>query len=74
MSEKKYELNDDQLEQVSGGTGVDEEEEELPGYDDGNDALPADQLDHTENNVEIIVDHTVLPDVVTDTLPVRGRF
>ena len=39
MSEKKYELNDDLLEQVSGGTGVDEEEEELPGYDDGNDVL-----------------------------------
>ena len=28
------ELNDEELEQVSGGTGVDEEEEELPGYDD----------------------------------------
>ena len=55
---KKQELTDDQLEQVSGG----------------NDALPADQLDHTEKNVEIIVDHTVLPDVVTDSLPVRGRF
>ena len=39
MTEKKYELNDDLLEQVSGGTGVDEEE--LPGYDDGNDALAA---------------------------------
>ena len=54
----KQELADDMLEQVAGG----------------NDALPADQLDHTEKNVEIIVDHTVLPDVVTDTLPVRGRF
>ena len=41
MTEKKYELNDDLLEQVSGGTGVDEDEEELPGYDDGNDALAA---------------------------------
>ena len=41
MTEKKYELNDDLLEQVSGGTGVDKEEEELPGYDDGNDALAA---------------------------------
>lgn len=51
-------LTDEQLEQVSGG----------------NDALPADQLDHAEKNVEIIVDHTVLPDVVTDALPVRGRF
>ena len=40
----------------------------------GNDALPADQLDHAEKKVEIIVDHTVLPDVVTDALPVRGRF
>ena len=39
MSEKKYELNDDLLEQVSGGTGIDEEEEELPGYDDGNAVL-----------------------------------
>ena len=39
MTEKKYELNDDLLEQVSGGTCVDEEEEELPGYDDGNDVL-----------------------------------
>ena len=37
MTEKKYELNDDLLEQVSGGTGVDEEE--LPGYDDGNAVL-----------------------------------
>ena len=55
---KKQALTDDQLEQVSGG----------------NDALPAEQLDHTEKNVEIIADHTVLPDVVTDTLPVRGRF
>ena len=55
---KKQELDDDQLEQVSGG----------------NDAPPAEQLDHAEQNVEIIVDHTVLPDVVTDTLPVRGRF
>ena len=55
---KKQELTDDQLEQVSGG----------------NDALPADQLDQTEKNVEIIVDHTVLPDVVIDALPVRGRF
>ena len=54
----KHELADDMLEQVSGG----------------NDALPAEQLDHAEQNVEIIVDHTVLPDVVTDTLPVRGRF
>ena len=52
------ELTDELLEKVSGG----------------NDALPADQLDHTEKNVEIIVDHTVLPDVVTDALPVRGRF
>ena len=51
-------LTDDQLEQVSGVQ----------------DALPADQLEHTEKNVEIIVDHTVLPDVVTDTQPVRGRF
>ena len=41
MTEKKYELNDDLLEQVSGGTGVDEDEEGLPGYDDGNDALAA---------------------------------
>ena len=52
------ELTDELLEKVSGG----------------NDALPADQLDHTEKNVQIIVDHTVLPDVVTDALPVRGRF
>ena len=52
------ELTDELLEKVSGG----------------NDALPAEQLDHTEKNVEIIVDHTILPDVVTDTLPVRGRF
>ena len=52
------ELTDELLEKVSGG----------------NDALPADQLDHAEKNVEIIVDHTVLPDVVTDALPVRGRF
>ena len=37
-------------------------------------ALTDDQLEHTEKNVEIIVDHTVLPDVVTDALPVRGRF
>ena len=59
MSEwKKQELDEEQLEQVSGGT----------------DALPADQLDNTEKNVEIIVDHTVLPDVVTEALPVRGRF
>ena len=55
---KKQALTDDQLEQVSGGQ----------------DTLSADQLDHTEQNVEIIVDHTVLPDVVTDALPVRGRF
>ena len=55
---KKQALTDDQLEQVSGG----------------NDALPAEQLNHAEQNVEIIVDHTVLPDVVTDALPVRGRF
>ena len=55
---EKMELRDEQLEQVSGGT----------------DALPADQLDNTEKNVEIIVDHTVLPDVVTEALPVRGRF
>ena len=41
MIEKKYELNDVLLEQVSGGTGVDEEEEVLPGYDDVNDALAA---------------------------------
>ena len=63
MEEKKKipvakELTDELLEKVSGG----------------NDALPAEQLDHAEQNVEIIVDHTVLPDVVTDTLPVRGRF
>ena len=63
MAEKKdllkgKKINEETLEQVSGG----------------NDALPADQLEHTEKNVEIIVDHTVLPDVVTDTLPVRGRF
>ena len=55
---KRQALTDDQLEQVSGG----------------NDALPAEQMNHTEKNVEIIVDHTVLPDVVTDVLPVRGRF
>ena len=55
---KKQELDDDQLEQVAGG----------------NDALPADQPEHTEKNVEIIVDHTVRPEVVTDALPVRGRF
>lgn len=55
---KKQALTDDQLEQVSGGQ----------------DALPADQLEHTEKNVEIIVDHTVFPDVVTDALLVRGRF
>ena len=55
---KKQALTDELLEKVSGG----------------NDALPAEQLDHAEQNVEIIVDHTVLPDVVTDTLPVRGRF
>ena len=55
---KKQELTDELLEKVSGG----------------NDALPAEQLDHAEKNVEIIVDHTVLPDVVTDALPVRGRF
>ena len=37
---KKVELNDDLLEQVAGDTGVDEEEEEeLLGYDDGNDVL-----------------------------------
>ena len=35
------ELTDELLEKVSGGTGVDEEEEELPGYDDVNDALAA---------------------------------
>ena len=55
---KKQALTDDQLEQVSGGQ----------------EALPAEQLDHTEKNVEIIVDHTLLPDVVTDALPVCGRF
>ena len=55
---KKQELDDDQLEQVSGG----------------NDALPADQLEHTEKKVENIVYHTVHPDVVPDALPVRVRF
>ena len=41
MTEKKYELNDDLLEQVSGGTGVEEEEEDIPTYEDGNAALAA---------------------------------
>lgn len=41
MSEKKYELRDDLLEQVSGGTGVEEEEEDIPTYEDGNAALAA---------------------------------
>ena len=39
MTEKKYELNDNLLEQVSGGTGVEEEEEDIPTYMDENDAL-----------------------------------
>ena len=41
MSEKKYELNDDLLELVSGGTGVEEEEEDVPAFEDGNAALAA---------------------------------
>ena len=41
MTEKKYELNDDLLEQVSGGTGVEDEEEDIPTYEDGNAALAA---------------------------------
>ena len=35
MTEKKYELNDDLMEQVSGGTGVEDEEEDIPTYEDG---------------------------------------
>ena len=41
MTEKKYELNDDQLDQVAGGTGVEDEEEDIPTYEDGNAALAA---------------------------------
>ena len=38
MTEKKYELTDDQLNLVSGGTGV---EEDIPTFEDENAALAA---------------------------------
>ena len=41
MENKKIELNDDQLDQVAGGTGVEDEEEDIPTYEDGNAALAA---------------------------------
>ena len=34
MDEKKFEMTDDLLDKVSGGTGVEEEEEEIPTYVD----------------------------------------
>ena len=41
MTEKNYELNDDLLVQVAGGTGVEEEEENVPTFEDGDAARAA---------------------------------
>ena len=43
MDEKNYKLNDDQLDQVAGGTDVEDEEEEenIPTFLDGDAALAA---------------------------------
>ena len=58
MDKKKVELYDDHLEHVSGGMNE----------------LPTEQVDNVEMNVEIVVDHAVLPNVVNMVPPARSSF